>query len=149
MPVSPKFAHLCKQCNSWCCKLVLPPITLQEKQHIINAGFTDHFYEIKKGIYGMKSNSNNHCPYLQPNNTCKIHNVKPVLCKIWPVVPRYKNKRRSDIIIKCPLYPCLTLNDIKQAKKEAKTIPAFIIHHLWKISPGIKEKYKRFEHEKI
>lgn len=97
----------------------------------------------------MKPKDNNRCPYLQQNNTCKIHNVKPALCKIWPVVPRYINKKRSNIIIKCPLYPYLTQNDIKQAKKEAKAIPAFIIHHLWKISDEVKEKYKRFEHEKI
>jgi Fe-S-cluster containining protein len=129
--------------------LVKPPVTEEEKNAIIEAGFDDYFLYRRHGIYDIKTGMNSRCPYLKNDNSCLIHDVKPILCRIWPVIPRIKNNKRSFIIIKCPLFPHLSKEDIIQAKKEAETIPVEIIQHLWAISKEMKEKYKLFDYEKI
>jgi len=149
MLISHKFLTVCEKCQAFCCQLVKPPITEKEKNDIINAGFTDHFIKIEEGIYAIQSNKNDSCPYLKNDYSCEIQPVKPILCKVWPVIPRYKDNKRSCIVIKCPLFPSLTEKEIKQAKKEANTIPLSILAHLWKISPEIKQKYKQFEYKEI
>jgi Fe-S-cluster containining protein len=149
MPVSQNFLTTCEQCQAFCCKLVKPPITEKEKDDIVNAGFADHFICIDKGIYAIQSTKNNLCPYLKKDYSCEIHQVKPALCRIWPVIPRYKNNKRSCIILHCPLYTSLTKKEINQAKQEANTIPIPILEHLWNISPETKQKYKRYTYKEL
>ena len=38
---------------------------------------------------------------------------------------------------------------LNEAKKEAERIPLMIIQHLWTIPPAIKQKYKKFEYDRI
>jgi Fe-S-cluster containining protein len=127
----------------------MPPFTKQEKNDILNAGFKGNFIEIEKGIYTFKKQNTHACPYLTNEYSCGIQNVKPKLCKIWPVIPRYKKNKRTYILIKCPLFPSLSPQEIQQTKKEAATIPPRIITLLWTLSQEKKEKYKRFEYEEI
>jgi len=147
--ISHVFLATCKQCKSFCCTLVRPPVTEQERENILKAGFNDYFIHVGNGIYDMESGDNERCPYLKHDYSCEIHSVKPELCRIWPVIPRYKNNKRDCIVIKCPLFPHLSEKEIMQAKKEAETLPLSIIEHLWDISPEIKKKYKVFEYEEI
>ena len=86
---------------------------------------------------------------MKSDNTCQIHNVKPDLCKIWPIVPRIKNNKKECIVIKCPIFPLLSENDIEHSKKEAYNMPSEIIRQLCDISDELKEKYKKFEYESI
>ena len=149
MPTLTNYQAVCTQCKAFCCTQVKPPLTEQEKSKILKSGFKNHFKKINKGIYTIKSDNNKNCPYLKSDYTCQIHKVKPKLCRLWPVIPYYKNKKRGCLIIKCPIYPLLTQEDIRIAKKEAKTIPNNIVIYLWNISLEIKQKYKKFEYEKI
>jgi len=127
----------------------MPPITEKEKDDILKGGFEDYFMKITDEVYTIKSGDNGKCPYLNEDYSCKIHSVKPTLCKVWPVIPRYQNKKRECIVIKCPLFPLISKKEIQQTKKEAERIPLPIIQHLWTISPAIKQKYKKFEYDKI
>jgi len=149
MPMSEQFLSVCNHCKAWCCTLVRPPVTEQEKLDILAAGFNDYFTKDEDDIYTIKPDSNGICPYLKDDYSCEIHQVKPKLCKIWPVIPRYKNNKRDYIVIKCPLFPELSREELKKAKKKAETISTPIIQHLWAISPEMKRKYKQFEYEEI
>jgi Fe-S-cluster containining protein len=149
MPVSTKFIRTCKKCKALCCTLVIPPVTEQERKKILKAGFEDHFKDIGNGIYEIKRENSNACPYLSKDWTCKIQSFKPELCKLWPIIPRIKNDKRSLIVVKCPIYPYLSEEEIIHAKKDSETISDIIIEHIWNISEEMKDKYKQFEYEKI
>jgi Fe-S-cluster containining protein len=149
MPTSSTLISVCKQCNAWCCTIVKPPVTKQEKDTILQAGFSDHFIQIDENIYQIQAEDQKPCPYLKKDYSCEIQHIKPKLCKIWPVIPRYKQNKRGYIIIKCPLYFHLTPQDIQQAKNEAAAVPQEIVTQLWMISPEMKEKYKRFTYEEL
>lgn len=149
MPISHRFLEVCNQCKALCCTLLMPPVTEKEKHNILKAGFEDHFAKIGDGVYAIKPGDNGNCPYLKKDYSCKIHGVKPTLCKVWPVIPHYQNNKRDCIVIKCPLFPLISKKEFQQTKKEAERIPLPIVQHLWNISPAMKQKYKRFEYEKI
>lgn len=149
MPTSSQFLTVCTQCKAFCCTLVRPPITEKEKHDILRARFKDFFIKVEEGIYEIRPRDSDKCPYLKNDCSCEIHDVKPKLCRIWPVVPQYKNKKLSYIVIKCPLFSYISKKEIQQAKIDAKTIPPQIIRHLWNISSKMKEKYKQFEYEEI
>jgi len=146
MPISDQFLDVCTKCKALCCTFVLPPVTEEERNQILKAGFEDHFNKVDDAIYKITPSEKGNSPYLQSDLSCKIHQVKPNLCKIWPVVPRYHNNTRGGIIVKCPLYSQLSEEDIQKAKKEAEQIPIPILLQLWKISEDTKEKYKIFEY---
>lgn len=149
MPNSTQLLQVCIHCKAFCCTLVRPPVTQIEKQDILDAGFKDYFIKVKNGIFTIKAAENGTCPYLKNDYSCEIHHVKPKLCKVWPIIPFYKNNNRGYIVIKCPLFSYLSKNELQQAHKEAEEIPLSIIKHLWNISPDMKKKYKQFEYEEI
>ena len=149
MPLSNDFLKICNNCNAFCCRQRLPPITNKEKEKILKMVNEDHFHKINDDIYTIKTLENGSCPYLTSNNTCQIHKVKPDLCKIWPIIPRIKNNQTEFIVIKCPIFPLLSEDDIQNAIKEAKEISSKIIHQLWNIPSEIKNRYKKFEYEII
>lgn len=149
MATSHIFLATCKQCKAFCCTLARPPVTEKERHDILKAGFKDYFIKTECRIYDIKEGDNKQCPYLKHDYSCEIHHVKPKLCKTWPVIPRYRKSKRDYIVVKCPLFSYLSEKEIKQAKKEAETIPLPIIEHLWNISPEMKKKYKVFEYEEI
>ena len=149
MTDSSSLQSVCYHCKAYCCTLVLPPITNSERQRILDAGFQDHFEKIQKNLFIIKSDSISKFPYLTKNYSCSIHKVKPHLCRLWPVVPSYKNKKRGCVIIHCPLFPFLSNEVIDKKVKEALKMPIHIIEYLWVISSKKKEKYKKFEYKKI
>ncbi|UCD12953.1 MAG: YkgJ family cysteine cluster protein [Thermoplasmatales archaeon] len=149
MLVSQRFLRVCNQCKAFCCTLLIPPVTEKEKHNILKAGFKNHFIKIRDDMYTIKSRDNGNCFYLKEDYSCGIHSVKPALCRVWPIIPRYHNNKRGCIVIKCPLYPLISKTGLKQTKKEAERIPLPIVQHLWNISTAMKERYKRFEYEEI
>jgi Fe-S-cluster containining protein len=143
------FHSVCRDCNAYCCTLILPPLTNKEREQILKAGFPDHFEKIQKDLYIIKPGSTSKCPYLTEDYSCSIHMVKPHLCALWPVIPSYKDKKRGCVIVQCPLFPFLPKEAIDSTVREAAHIPLHIIEHLWNISSEAKEKYKRFEYRRI
>ena len=149
MPTSPQFLPVCTHCKAFCCTIVRPLVTEKERCDILNEGFDDNFINIGNGIYDITPGKDEKCPYLKPDNSCEIQRVKPKLCRIWPVIPRYKQNKRDFIVVKCPLFFHLSSQELRQAKQEAETIPLSIVTHLWDMSPETKEKIKRFTYETI
>lgn len=149
MPRSPHFRTVCKNCEAYCCGFVRPLVTDKERQDVLGAGFQDYFIEVGNGIYEIKPGRRGFCPYLNEDYSCEIHAVKPRLCRVWPVVPRLRNEKLSFLVVKCPLYRCLTEEEVEEAKKEAACIPRSIIYQLWTLSSELKNKFKIFEYEEI
>jgi Fe-S-cluster containining protein len=127
----------------------MPPVTENEINKILKAGFENHFIRMGDELFTIKSKANGNCPYLKKDCSCMIHDVKPTLCKIWPIVPHYQNNKRGYIVIKCPLFPLISKKEFQQKKKEAEKISIQIVKHLWNISSPLKQEYKRFEYVKI
>ncbi len=48
--------------------------------------FKKKYCEEKRGRYELKTDNSNFCIFLE-NNRCKIHPVKPYVCKLWPFFP--------------------------------------------------------------
>lgn len=149
MPTSDDYIATCTKCKAFCCTLFLPPITAQERQIILDAGNPDHFKKLSDDVYQIIPDKNGVCPYLSTEYQCTIQEIKPTLCRIWPVVPHDKHTKRGAIVIKCPLYPLLSKQDIDHSKKEGETISPAVIAHLWNISEDTKDKYKVFDYEEI
>ncbi len=149
MSVSNKFLNLCNECNAFCCRQRLPPISTNEKKRILDAGYENNFLHLKDDIYTIIPSNKGCCPYLKSDNSCKIQDVKPTFCRIWPIVPRIRNDKRAYLIIKCPIFCLLSKEDIEKSKKEAEKIPEETIIQLWDISDDLKEKYKKFEYRII
>lgn len=149
MPTSNEYLNTCTKCKSFCCTLFLPPVTTQERQDILDAGNTDHFIKLSDDIYQIKTDSTGVCPYLSKDYSCTIQDIKPKLCRIWPVIPHDKYDKRGAIVIKCPLFPMLSQTDIDKSKKQGESISCEVIQHLWNISEATKDKYKVFDYEEI
>lgn len=149
MPTSSTYRTICTQCKAYCCTLVVPPVTEKEKQKILKAGFPNYFKKIEKNLYIIQSEHTKKCPYLKEDYSCSIQSVKPNLCKLWPVVPHYKNDTRGCLIIKCPLYSYLSKETIDNTIKKTANIPIPIIKYLWSLPKEMKEKYKKFDYQKI
>jgi len=148
MPTSNDFIKTCKECRAFCCTAHRPPVNEKEKNAIINAGYADFFVKVKKGIFELIS-KDRRCPYLLDDFSCEIQEVKPSLCKAWPVIPRCKGNIREFFITKCPLFYHLSEEDIKKAKDEAKKIPKDIVDQLWTLSEEIRKDFKKFDYEKL
>ena len=76
----------CKNCGV-CCRDQPPDISLKEQQRIEDSGFV-HFMEApddanNRNIRRKKDGS---CFFLTEENTCKIHDVKPVICILEPFI---------------------------------------------------------------
>jgi Fe-S-cluster containining protein len=149
MPISQNFLKVCTECKAFCCKIVRPVITEQERRDILNGGFRDYFINIGDGIYEISDGENDKCPYLKNDCTCEIQSVKPNLCRIWPIVPHIKNNKRGYLLIKCPLSKHIADKELELAVKEAGGIPLLIIQHLWDISKEKKNLFKRFKYQEI
>ena len=149
MPASPTFLSVCTKCHAWCCTAVTPPVTKQERDIILQAGFLDYFIQISEDIYKIRAEDQKPCPYLKDDLSCEIQQVKPRLCRIWPVIPRIKHNKKEYILMNCPLTSTLHPSDIQSAKEEAEALPIDLIIHLWDLSPEDKNKYKRFTYKEI
>jgi len=149
MPTSQEFLNVCRDCHAFCCTIVRPVLTNQERQRILGEGFPDHFIKIQDNIYEIQLGEKGRCPYLDKNNACLIQRVKPKFCKIWPIVPYIKNKKRGYLVIKCPLFFHISKKKLNETKKQAEEIPDDIIEHLWESTKKKKNRFKIFEYQEI
>jgi len=147
MPTSHSFLSICKRCHAFCCTIATPFLKTQERDKILQAGYADRFIKITNEIYQIRANNRKECPYLQNDYTCEIHEVKPKLCSVWPIIPRNINNITRTIVIKCPLFPLLSKEELQKAQEEACTISDSVLFHLWNISLENKDKAKRFEYD--
>jgi Fe-S-cluster containining protein len=122
MVKSNKFLKVCQKCKAACCRMGGPDFTEAEMKKVLKAGHKNYFFEVRDGIYELKSKKGR-CRYLKKDNSCEIQNVKPRLCQSWPVFPRIKNNKRKYLIIDCPITALLSNEQIAKCKIGASRIP--------------------------
>lgn len=118
--------NVCQKCKAECCKMGGPDFTEKEMKRVLKTKFKNCFVEINKNHYELKS-KRGICPYLRKNFSCKIHKVRPLMCKCWPVYLRFRENKRMFILAECPLTPLLPKKEIEEMKKQAIRIPKELV----------------------
>jgi Fe-S-cluster containining protein len=117
-----EYLDICQKCKASCCKLGGTNLTKEEANRILNKGFENNFIEVRPGIYELKADENGICPYLEEDHSCKIHDVKPLICTCWPVFPEFDNGKIDHVLINCPLAKKMKEEDIEKCRKESMRV---------------------------
>jgi len=117
-----KSKNICAECGGLCCKLGGVVATRNEVDAIIERGYPNYFVEISDGTYGTNWGDNGACPYFQ-NNKCSIHAVRPLGCRLYPVV---QSVSREILLIECPLADRLSEKIVQTRKMILLQRPDFI-----------------------
>ena len=118
-----EYLHVCQKCQALCCKLGGTNLTKEEVDRILNKGFENHFIKIKEEIYELKSNNDGTCPYLNKDFSCKIQEVKPMICTCWPIFPEFEDGKINHVQINCPLTKNMKKEEIEKCKSESLCVP--------------------------
>lgn len=115
-PVISLLGH-CTECKSKCCRENRIIITAEEHEKIVDSGAPDYFYRITipQGDYYFLNYTESNCFYLQENGQCGIEQVKPDICKSFPVRPTSFGDH--DIADWCPAKAALTKKFVEEAKR--------------------------------
>ena len=120
--------NTCKDCMASCCKLGGADLTEAEMKNILDAGHADNFMKVDKNHYEMKS-IDGVCPYLHEENYCTIHQVRPTMCRCWPVDVQFEARGKKFYINSCPLTKFYPEEEIKKSKEILKTVPDHFLTH--------------------
>jgi Fe-S-cluster containining protein len=138
--------RICSKCGAKCCYLDGPAVTKAERRRILKAGFGDAF--APAGKYYYVKHKNGKCPFLK-NNLCRVQDVKPLMCKIWPVYPVFKGKERRFMVFDCPLTPHLSKADMRGLKLQSQRLPKdIVIDAITNLTPATTKRLNRFNWEK-
>lgn len=148
--------NVCKNCGAICCKTVGGPnVTKKEMQKVMNAGHPDFFVKHSDNHYEIKS-KNGTCLYLRKDNLCSIHDVRPLVCRWWPVDYAYRNGRVEIFLAECPLTKYVSEKFIQHMKKQIKQLPKETILEFYGNTylndsevKLIKENQARFKRKKL
>lgn len=150
-----QYLEICRKCKAECCKIGGPNFTEKEMKNVLKKGHKNYFFEVRDKIYELKSKKDR-CPYLKKDNSCEIQNVKPLLCLCWPVLPDFKNWKKTYILIECPLTKVLTKNEIEKCKKEASKISKKMMDIALdystipkKEAEKLEKKFKKFKRRRL
>jgi Fe-S-cluster containining protein len=140
---------ICKKCGAKCCKLGGADLGYSETRKI-NKGLKGKLIKINSNHYWTGSFKNGACIYLKKNNSCKIHNNKPLVCSCWPLHLSPNSKKIK--IAKCPLTEKLSKKDIIKLTTLIKKCSPNYFRNYWKKSKlpkcsinKIKRNFKRFK----
>ncbi len=133
---------ICVKCGAKCCFVGGPVVTAKEREAILKAGFPDVF--VKAGRYYEVDSKTGRCPFLK-NKLCLVHDVEPLMCKIWPIYPIFDGHKRRYLVLDCSLTKHLSKNYIQKLKvmsrKISKALSAIAIEDL---SPAIRKMLNKF-----
>jgi Fe-S-cluster containining protein len=113
---------ICAACGGVCCKLGGVVATRNEVDAIIDRGYQNYFIEIADSVYGTEWGDDGVCPYFR-DNECSIHEVRPLGCRLFPVV---QTTSRDILLIECPLAPHLSREEIQNSKIILSQRPDYI-----------------------
>jgi len=68
----------------------------EEMQRVIDAGHPDYFIKSGENHYEVKT-KNGICPYFSEDKACMIHEVRPAMCRVWPVYPECKKMDKEVV----------------------------------------------------
>jgi Uncharacterised protein family (UPF0153). len=112
---SDRSLEVCRRCKASCCRLGGPDFTGSEKDKILQAGKKDFFVEINKNHFEIDC-KRGVCPYLAKDNSCSIHDIRPLMCRVWPLNIEFIKDEKYLMMIDCPLTPFLSKKDILEMK---------------------------------
>ena len=93
---------------------------------MLTAGRPDHFVKLNENHYETKCN-NGICPYLNlKDNSCSIHEVRPIVCRSFPVYVESKNGKTNLSLVDCPLSRYLSHREINVMAKQAVEVKEII-----------------------
>jgi Fe-S-cluster containining protein len=118
--------EICRKCQASCCKFGGADFTGGEMRRVLDAGYPNYFVKINENHYEMKSERGT-CPYLKSDYSCLIHDVRPLVCKSFPVYVVCKNNETEFCLIACPLSAVLSKNDIEVMKEQASQAEEIIL----------------------
>ena len=127
-----KFEYLtvCQKCKALCCKLGGTNLTKEEVDKILSSGFENNFVLVKEGVYELKSKTDGSCPYLNLDFSCKIQEVKPLVCTCWPIFPEFENGKIEYVLINCPLVKNMDNKEIEKCIAESQKVESIIAESL-------------------
>jgi hypothetical protein len=111
---------VCNKCGAMCCRAGIIAATGEEHKAIVEAGFEDHFK--KEGKIFFIINHNSVCPYLK-GSACTVYELRPSICRCWPVHPLFRNGKHGHHLYTCPLSKHLTEKDLEGLKGLALDVP--------------------------
>jgi Fe-S-cluster containining protein len=117
-----EYLDICRKCKGLCCKLGGTNLTKKEVDRVLNKGHDNHFIEVKSGIFELKSNDDGVCPYLMEDFSCKIHDVKPLICTCWPIFPEFDKGEINHVLINCPLTKKMKKDEIEKCREESLSV---------------------------
>ena len=118
--------EICRKCRASCCKLGGADFTREEMRRVLDMGYPNYFVKINENHYEMKS-ERGICPYLKSDYSCLIHDVRPSVCKSFPVYVVCEDNEARFCMMACPLASVLSKNDIEVMKKQASQVKEIIL----------------------
>ncbi len=136
-----KILDTCKTCQAACCKMCGPDFSEAEMKTVLEAGQANFFNKINEHHYELKTKEGL-CPYLKEDNSCSIHELRPAMCRSWPVYPECSKSKKKYFQINCALTSLLSAEEIERLKKEAESIPTELLVSSYNNSALTKKEIK-------
>lgn len=136
-----KILNTCKSCQAACCKMCGPDFTEAEMKKVLEAGEANFFNNINEHHQELKT-KNGLCPYLKEDNSCSIHELRPAMCRCWPIYPECSKNKKKYFQMECALTPLLSEEEIQELKKEAESIPKELLVSSYNNSALTEEEIK-------
>lgn len=133
---------ICIGCKAKCCYFGGPIVTKEERDAIISK-YPDYFSENGTLFQAVTEDK---CPYLK-DDTCSIYDVRPKVCRVWPVIVGEEDGERFYLLAHCPLK--LDKDAISKLIEEAKTMPIEVVQNNWNLPPHVMQRIRSFPIEEL
>jgi Fe-S-cluster containining protein len=118
-----------ERCGGKCCRSTPPALTSEDivkiNEYISNDEWIRIIGDSTKESYAVeKRNKTNDCFFLTEKNRCKIYDIKPLDCKLFPIFIKIKENNTDSYKVKWLVWHCPLTEEIGVEKllKEAKEI---------------------------
>jgi len=140
---------ICFECGGQCCKIGGVIATEHEVEAIIQNGYPNLFEKLSGDVFGTNWGEGGICTYFE-NNECSIHSVRPLGCRMFPVV----QTRSGDIIlIECPLALHLSDEELIKRKEILLQRPQYIVreslHHREDHTKNLQMRVAKWNHQQL
>lgn len=109
----------CKGCGV-CCRDQPADINLKEQQRIEAKGFVDFLEDPNDpSNRSIRRKQDGSCIFFTEQNTCKIHDVKPSICRLEPFVIKDIDFKGNRILLTLNPLAAENCNGIRRGKTEA------------------------------
>jgi len=118
-----------------------PDFSETEMKRVLAAGHPNFFNKINEHHHELKT-KDGLCPYLKEDHSCSIHELRPAMCRSWPIYPECSKDKKKYFQINCDLTPLLSEEEIEKLKKESESIPKELLVSSYNNSGLAEEEIK-------